>query len=1295
MRYLPVRPSMQTQGDIVFQSKEKKVDVDLDSGAQVCCISLWLARKLEKAGLCQKVHALLPLLQTVEGVGEVKNHGAYEITLRLRDQQGNTRTTTQLFACIRRPKTLPAILLSRYGCGLFGIVADFAINSFAFGKPQELSPLEAANLLLAGTPVYLATLSAVGLLPDDIELPGIDEPPDDDSDDLDRLPTCLRDYADVASSTAAKARPALAGAEHTIDLEPGKQPPYGPLYPLSERQLQELREYIEENLANGRITHSTSPAGSPILFVPKKDGTLRLCVDYRGLNKATIKNRYPLPLIGELMDRLATARFLSKVDLRDAYHRIAISPSDRWKTAFRTRYGHFEYTVMPFGLTNAPATFQAYMHKALSGLLDTICVVYLDDILIYSQTEEEHQTHLRQVFDRLREYELYVKLKKCEFFQPEVEFLGYIIGRDGVKMTPDRVKAIKEWPTPKTYRDVQVLLGFANFYRRFIAKYSHLVAPLTSLLKGSLKGVKHGDMDWGPLQQEAFEALQDAFQTAPILRHWDPLRETRVETDASTRAVSGILSQKLDDRWHPIAFWSRKLIDAENRWATGQQELLAIVESLEHWSHYLEGLGQVFTVLTDHQALKGVVDASPRDLRGRLARWVYRLSSFDFNIEHRPGATNPADALSRRPDYMEGEIAYKDIVPTLAKKLQLADQTPIALRAQVANLKVKREKDSPYHRWTQRATADATSHSIACEEPSTGRARKGTHQSRLQKAMTAIVAAVTTRSKGSSLTRPATASRDVDDSPSGIAGNILQDQIIPQPVIKELIEGETAWSQSPSADLYDLTRNLQAQDLEIQDWSAKVRGAVGGHFRGYTLDNKDVLWFKGRLVIPNQGALRKELLRKHHDDERAGHMGPAKTSDLLSRKFHWENMAEDVRQYVGDCELCLGARRPRHRPYGELQSLPLPEEPFQEISLDFITDLPACNRADGGTYDSILVIVDRFTKMAMFIPTVKRLNAAGLAAILYEKIECRFGTPTGIVSDRDKLLTSDFWKELCYEREIRRRLSTAYHPQTDGQTERTNQTIEGFLRKYCLKDPFGWAKLLPVGEFAYNNSKHSTIGVSPYEALYGYNPRMSEWTPKTLKVEGVHERLRRLEKTRRLIADEWEQAVKRQQRGYNKRHQPIEFSPGQWVGLSTRNFRTKHSKKVLPTYIRVRVKERVGKVAYRLTLPPIYSRLHDVFPVSLIEPWGRTQRIADPSAFPELLDDNEEWEVQDIIDHRGDGEVEGRKGKRTPPTHYLVKWEGWPAEYNTWEPADHLQNAQAIVQKYLKHRRVHPKWDDS
>jgi hypothetical protein len=317
-------------------------------------------------------------------------------------------------------------------------------------------------------------------------------------------------------------------------------------------------------MQKGWIRESTSPAGAPILFVKKPDGTLRVCVDYRGLNDITIKNRYSLPRIDEMLDRLVGAKYFTKLDLRDAYHRIRIQKGDEWKTAFRTRYGHYEYLVMPFGLCNAPATFQAYINQAMHGILDVYVIVYMDDILIYSQTEEEHVEHVKAVLARLQTHRLYAKLSKCEFHRSEVKFLGFVVGRDGIRMDSDRIETIRDWPEPQSVKDIQMFLGFTRFFCRFVSSYSQVTALLTEILKKNEREAMSGHFELMPKAREAFKELKIVFSLPPLMRHFDPEKPILVATDVSGYTVAGILLQpegKVPEtsyvsNWHPVVYYS-------------------------------------------------------------------------------------------------------------------------------------------------------------------------------------------------------------------------------------------------------------------------------------------------------------------------------------------------------------------------------------------------------------------------------------------------------------------------------------------------------------------------------------------------------------------------------------------------------------------------------------------------------------------------------------------------------------------------------------------------------------------
>ncbi|XP_073675909.1 cilia- and flagella-associated protein 74 [Garra rufa] len=457
------------------------------------------------------------------------------------------------------------------------------------------------------------------------------------------IPPVYQSFTDVFSKERATQLPPHRPWDCSIDLLPGAKLPHGKIYPLSRPEQEAMENYIQEALQQGFIRPSTSPAASSFFFVPKKDGGLRPCIDYRVLNDATVKFAYPLPLVPAALEELREARVFTKLDLRSAYNLIRIREGDEWKTAFITPTGHYEYQVMPYGLANSPSVFQNFMNEIFRDYLHRFVIIYIDDILIYSRNLKEHQDHVRQVLQRLREYQLYLKLEKCEFHQPTISFLGYVITAEGVHMEAGKVDAVAKWAEPRTVKELQRFLGFANFYRRFIKNYSLLSAPLTSLLKGGRRVLQ-----WTPEAQQAFDRLKLMFTTAPILKHPDPSRPFVVEVDAADVGVGAVLSQWSDEprSLHPCAYYSKKLTPAEQNYGIGDRELLAIKLALEEWRHWLEGAQFPFTVITDHKNLQYIQNA--KRLNARQARWSLFFARFNFHITYQPGHKNTkADALSR------------------------------------------------------------------------------------------------------------------------------------------------------------------------------------------------------------------------------------------------------------------------------------------------------------------------------------------------------------------------------------------------------------------------------------------------------------------------------------------------------------------------------------------------------------------------------------------------------------------------------------------------------------------------
>ena len=340
----------------------------------------------------------------------------------------------------------------------------------------------------------------------------------------------------------------------------------------------------------------------------------------------------------ELLDRLHGARYFTKIDLASGYHQIRVRESDVHKTAFVSRYGSYEYLVMPFGLCNAPATFQRIMNTVLREGLDQYVLVFLDDILIYSRTREEHLRHIREVLSRLRSEKLFGRLKKCDFFRTEVEYLGFDMGAEGIKPSLSKVRAILDWPTPENVTDVRSFLGLCSFYRRFIRWFSELAAPMTDLTK------KDRAFVWDDGAEKSFNQLKTAMVTAPVLQLPDFEREFVVTTDASEVSVGGILQQDFGNGLQPVCYESRKLNPAETRYSAYEREFLGITWAVGKWRHYLAS--RHFVVQTDHDSLKNLPNQPA--VNRRFWKWVQVLQGYDCDIVHIPGKDNPADFLTRR-----------------------------------------------------------------------------------------------------------------------------------------------------------------------------------------------------------------------------------------------------------------------------------------------------------------------------------------------------------------------------------------------------------------------------------------------------------------------------------------------------------------------------------------------------------------------------------------------------------------------------------------------------------------------
>ncbi|KAL0295738.1 UNVERIFIED_CONTAM: Transposon Tf2-12 polyprotein [Sesamum calycinum] len=890
-------------------------------------------------------------------------------------------------------------------------------------------------------------------------------------------------------------------------------------YRMAPVELQELKKQLEELLEKGFVRPSTSPWGAPVLFVKKKDGSMRL----------PVKGGYTF----------------SKIDLRSGYWQLRIEENDILKTAFRTRYGHYEFLVMPFGLTNAPAAFMALMNRTFQEYLDQFVIVFIDDILVYSKNREEHEQHLRIVLQILKEKELYAKLSKCEFWVNQVVFLGHVISGDGVMPDPSKVKAIMEWRVPKNATEVRSFLGLAGYYRRFVEGFSIIAGPLTKLLR---KGVT---FQWTEQCQQSFDELKKRLTSTPILVLPSGSGGYVVYTDASKQGLGCVLMQNEK----VIAYASRQLRTHELNYPTHDLELAAIVHALKIWRHYL--YGEKFQILTDHKSLKYILTQKELNLRQR--RWIELLKDYDCTIDFHPGKANVvADALSRKSSN------------TLAS-LGSHNQT---LLLEMRSMNTKLEVDQ-------------------------------------------------------------------------VAGLLAALQLKP--------------------DFVDHIKEAQTRDPFLLRMRERLKQGKKSNF---SVRADGVMVNGERVGVPDVDGLRKKILQEAHNAPYAMHPGTTKMYRNLKPYYWWQTMKKDVAEFVAKCMTCQQVKAEHQAPAGKLRPLSIPEWKWEKITMDFVVGLPRTLRK----HDAIWVIVDRLTKSAHFLPIRLGDSLDKLAELYVSEIVKLHGVPVSIVSDRDPRFTSRFWGSLQGALGTKLHFSTAFHPQTDGQSERTIQTLEDMMRACIMEFKGNWDDHLPLMEFAYNNSFHSSIDMAPYEALYGRRCRSPVcWDIEGLRqLEGpelVQETVEKIQIVKKCL-----KAAQDRQKSYVDKHRrEMEYEVGDKVFLKVSPWkgilRFGKQGKLSPRYIGpYEIIERIGPLAYRLALPVELSQIHDVFHVSMLRRYRSdpSHVIREPEVeISEQLTYMEE--PAEILDRS----VRKLRNKEIPMVK--VRWTHHSPREATWEVEEHMR----------------------
>ena len=835
---------------------------------------------------------------------------------------------------------------------------------------------------------------------------------------------------------------------------------------------EELDKFLKGNLEKGYIQKSESPMASPFFFIEKKDRKLWPCQDYQFLNEWMIKNAYPLPLISEIMDKLKGAKYFTKLDVQWGYNKIRIQEGDKWKAAFKTNQGLFEPTVMFFGMCNSPVTFQLMMDSIfIEEIEEGVTIVYMDDILIYGTTPELLRKHTKQVLQKLQDHDLFLKAWKCEFNKEQVEYLGLMIEEGKVLTDPVKVKGFADWPIPWGVKDVQLFLGFGNFYWKFIPKFSTLAAPLNNLLK------KDTTFEWTQEAQQVFEELKQQLTSALVLMMPDQTKPFQIECDASKYALGVVLTQLDNNRdRHLVAFLWKTFNKTKHNYEIYDRELLALIQALEEWQHYIQGLGHTTIIYSDHQNL--TYFRSAQKLNWWQTRWSLYLSEFDVKLIHQPGLRMvQSDALSWRPDFIPEHNTDNENMMLLPEHMFL-NLLDITLQDRVLNL-----------------------------------------------------GQIDDFLKAFSIINP----------PFGTPDN----------------------------------------------WKLET---VGG---------RNTLSYKGQNYVLDDKDLWRDILWMLHDHETAGYPSEATTLVSVEQHYWWPGLCMFVRNYVKGCSMCQQYKinwLPSHPSY-----MPIPASsstwPFSHCSIDLITDLPLSD-----SFNSILVVVDHgLTKGVILIPCTKTITAKQVTNLVLEHLYKWFGLPDEFISDRGPQFAAHVFQELLRLLGITSKLSAAYHPQTDGATERVNQEIEAYLSIFCLSFPGDWAKKLYLVEFTYNNQQHADRKNTSFKLMYGESPKAMPITFKKTKYPSIEQCMHNLIWDREEALAAHELAMRRI--ADRQKNTFVPFKKGDKVWLDTRIIKTTYNPKIGPWRERpFEISNVLGPLTYRLNLPNSWQ-IHNVFHAVLLWPY--------------------------------------------------------------------------------------------
>lgn len=957
----------------------------------------------------------------------------------------------------------------------------------------------------------------------------------------------------------------------------------------------EVQRQINKMLEDGIIRPSKSPWSSPIWIVPKKmDATgkqkWRIVVDYRKVNEKTVDDRYPLPNINDILDKLGRCQYFSTLDLASGFHQIEMHPNSVEKTAFNVENGHYEYMRMPFGLKNAPATFQRIMDDVLSDLQGKICLVYMDDIIIFSANLEEHVKNLKLLFKRLREAKLKIQLDKSEFLRKEVEFLGHVVTPEGIRPNPRKIEAMQKFPIPKTSKEIKSFLGLLGYYRRFIQNFAKLTKPFTNCLK---KGAK---IEHTSEFVKTFDLCKNILCNDPLLQYPDFSKPFNLTTDASNVAIGAVLSQGKIGNDLPIGYASRTLNPAEKNYSTIEKELLAIVWATKYFRPYL--FGRKFTIITDHKPLQWLF--SLKEPNSRLVRWRLQLEEFDYNVVYKKGTCNTnADALSRielnalENDSVTGNPG--DISEEINKYFLSNEDSD---STEFENYLIPDE--------TEEISAETLESLNDLFNPDAVRNKIN------------IISDIQIRPPSNDDTVHSASENPVLNIPiTENCLNMYENQII----FAQKNSGHyhvircTRFNRK-SRNLVFLTSNCDEEIIKYFKENVDPKKVYCMFVKESNIDLAKKLSlllpriFKNnayKLLITNRYLndvidvnRQKELISYHH--EKTCHRGINETLLALKKLYYWPNMQKDLAEYINNCDVCQRTKYDRHPPEIVFSLTPTPTQPFEVIHMDTF-QISSCK---------FLTIIDVFSRYAQAYSLEPICTSQTVLDNLLTFV-AHHGLPLSITCDNGTEFKSSLLKDFCILHNIRLHFTTVGNSNSNSPVERLHSTIIEMLRVLKLKDPnANIRQLMQYAIIGYNSSAHSVTKQKPFDIINGRTDSLDPFdlTDELILNQFVIDRRERLKALYERIYQTALTAKTQTTNKHNeKRNDPPIFEPGSSAYVTDKSAKRN---KIKPRKTKVTVLKDLGN-KIETTTGKIIHKSQIQKPKVISVPQGNAPNTATPS----------------------------------------------------------------------------------